>query len=510
MGADPAHRRQVSLERLAGPRFDLLVIGAGIVGSRIAYEAASDGLRVALVDGGDFAGATSSASSKLLHGGLRYLSTGDFGLVRRLQAERRAIATRIAPHLAAPLPLVLVVEGRSRLCAAKLNSALGLYAALGGSKWPLPHRLSVGAAGASIPALQCESVRSCGLVTEAVTHDARLTLATVRAAVEAGATTANHVRVVELERRRGRVEGAVVEDAVTGERLRVRSRAVVNATGPWLDAVRKLEDRRAARLVRLSKGVHVVVPLLDEWRAGLALFDDSCTAIAIPWQGMLLLGTTDTPQESCPARVGIGHAEIAHVLGRFADVLQPEFLDAPVVQAFGGFRVLPRSDGTTAHARRRHVVATGSGGMVSVAGGKLTAHRLIAMDALRRLPSEVRPRRRDPREAPLGHSCTSAIASLLCDRLDHGLAAHLIGLYGEEARRVVSYDEHVADALERIDPKGPDVWAQVDYARDEEWALNEADVVERRTTLAVRGLASAPVLHAIRERLARRPEPAIF
>jgi glycerol-3-phosphate dehydrogenase len=510
MSCDPGNRRQASLERLGTQRFDLLVIGAGILGSRIAYEAASDGLSVALVDAGDFAGATSSASSKLLHGGLRYLSTGDFGLVHRLQAERRAIATRIAPHLTAALPLVLAVERTSPVRAAKLNAALPLYAALAGWARPLPRRLSVEAAEASIPALRGGSVRSCGLVTEAITHDARLTLATVRAAVEAGATAANHVRVMELERRRGRIGGAVVEDAVTGERLGLRSRAVVNATGPWLDLVRRLEDTRAAPLVRLSKGVHAVVPLEGEWRAGLALFDDSGTAIAIPWQQMLLLGTTDTPHDASPERIEIDRAEIRQVLDRFASVLQPEQLcDDRIVQAFAGFRVLAHDDLATAHARRRHVIAAGTGGMVSVAGGKLTAHRLIALDALRRLPLDVRPRRA-PREARLGHPCTRATASLLRDRLDADSAAHLIRLYGDEARRVVAYEEHVADALERVDPKGPDVWAQVDFARDEEWALTEADVVDRRTTLAVRGLASASVLHAVRERLTRKPELSIF
>src|SRR5205823_2740798 len=140
MNGESWHRRQVSFERLSGQRFDLLVVGGGIVGSRIAYEAACDGLTVALVDAGDYGGCTSSASSKLLHGGLRYLSTGDVGLVRQLQSERRAIATRIAPHLVEPLPLVLAVEGRSTARTAKLALALPLYGALSGFKPPLPRK----------------------------------------------------------------------------------------------------------------------------------------------------------------------------------------------------------------------------------------------------------------------------------------------------------------------------------------------------------------------------------
>ena len=494
--------RLASLDRLGGERYDLLVVGAGIVGGRVAYEAATDGMSVALVDAGDFGGATSGTSSKLLHGGLRYLATGDLRLVRELHAERRAIATRIAPHLVAPLPLVLTVEGRSRARTAKLNVALPLYAALSGFGRPLPRRVSLAAATALIPPIRADSVSSCGIVTEALTHDARLTLATVDAAARAGAAVANYVRVVGLERSRDRVAAALVEDTVTGERRWMSFRAIVNATGPWVDAMRTLEDAGSTPLVRLSKGVHVVVPLVAEWKAGLALFDDSGTAIAIPFEGMLLLGATDTPHVPGPMLPSVDTTDVEQVLGRFANVLPPgQLLHDRVVHTFSGLRVLPLGEIATARARRRHVVAIGTGGMVSIAGGKLTTHRLIAMDALRRLPAEVRPRRRPPRDEPLGARCSARTESFLRASLDPETATHLIRLYGEDARRVAAYRDRAPDALDRIDPRGPDVWAQVDFARDEEWAVNATDVVERRTTLAPRGLASGPVLDAVRRRL---------
>jgi len=482
-------------------RFDLLVIGAGIVGSRVAYEAASDGLSVALVDAGDFGGCTSSASSKLLHGGLRYLSTGDLRLVRQLQTERRTIVARIAPHLVEPLPLVLAVEGRSPAQTAKLDIALPLYAALSGFRRPLPRRVSVDAAVALIAPLQRESVTACGVVTEALTHDARLTLATVRAAARAGVVAANYLRVIGLERWLGRVVAAVVEDALTSERLRVSFRAIVNATGPSVDLVRALEDGGAAPLVRLSKGVHAVVPLKGEWKGGLALFDDTGTAIAIPWQGMLLLGATDTPHDD-PATLVVNPGDVRELLARFAEVLPQEHLLAGrVVHTFAGLRALPRGSIATARGRRSHVVAVGSGGMVSIAGGKLTAHRLIAMDALCHLPIEVRPRRSKPRTELLGRPCSSPTESLLRARLDSDVTRHLIHLYGEDARRVAAYGERVPAAFDRVDPRGPDIWAQVDFARDEESAVTADDVVARRTTLAVRGLASRPVVEAVLERL---------
>jgi glycerol-3-phosphate dehydrogenase len=321
--------------------------------------------------------------------------------------------------------------------------------------------------------------------------------------------TVNHVRVIELERKRSRVAAAIVEDALTSERFRVTFRAVVNATGPWVDVVRTLEDAASAPVARLSKGVHAVVRRTGEWRAGLAIFDGSGTAIAIPWQGMLLLGVTDTPHEASPARLAVDPSDVRQLLERFANVLSPEQLRADrVAHAFAGLRVLPLGDVATARARRRHVVGVGRGGMVSIAGGKLTTHRLIAMDALRHLPAEVRLHPRPPRTEPLGHPCSSATASLLGTRLDRDVATHLIQLYGEDARRVAAYDDHVPDALDRIDPRGPDVWAQVDFARDEEWALLVSDVVARRTTLGVRGLTSGPLDTAVRERLGTGAEGA--
>jgi len=495
------------LEHLGAQRFDLLVIGAGIVGSRVAYEAAREGLSVALVDAGDFGGCTSSASSKLLHGGLRYLSTGDVTLVRQLLSERRAIATRIAPHLVEPIPLVLAVESRSAARTAKLATALSLYAALSGFTRPLPRRVTVEDAAELIPPLRGDSVGACGVMTEVLTNDARLTLATARAAARAGAMTANYVRVIGLERelKSDRLTAAVVDDVPTGERLRIRFRAVVNAAGPFVDVVRALERSAAAPLVRLSMGVHAAVPLRGEWRGGLALFDEAGTAIAIPWHGMLLIGATDSPCDLAAQPLVVDPADIQQLLGRFADVLPREQLVASsVAHSFAGLRVLPLGTVATARASRRHVVAVGSWGMVSIAGGKLTTHRLIAMDALRHLPSEVRPRRRKPSAEALGRTCPSTAQSLLRASLDPDVAAHLIRLYGADAPRVAARGDRAPGALERVDPRGPDIWAQVDFARDEEWAVTADDVVARRTTLAVRGLASPPVIEAVRRQLAGR------
>jgi glycine/D-amino acid oxidase-like deaminating enzyme len=351
--------REESLERLERRRFDLLVVGAGIVGTRVAYEAARDGLSVALVDAGDYGGGTSSASSKLLHGGLRYLATGDVALVRQLQLERREIATRIAPHLVEPLPLVLAVDGSSRVRAAKLAVALPLYAALSGFGRPRPRRIRVGAAAGLIPPLQTSAVAACGVVTEVLTHDARLTLATARAAARNGAATASYVRVIGLES-----GAAVVEDVRTHELLRVRCRAIVNAAGASVDAVRRLERRDAAPLVRLSLGVHAVVPLVGAWSGGLALFDDTGSAIAIPWQGMLVIGATDVPYTAGTGPVTGDPAHVEQLLARFAEVLPRDQVHPDrVVHTFAGLRVLPLGEVATPRASRRHVGRPGRHGL---------------------------------------------------------------------------------------------------------------------------------------------------
>lgn len=504
MAADPGQDRAASFERLSGERFDLLVIGAGIVGSRVAYEAARTGLSVALVDAGDYGGGTSSASSKLLHGGLRYLSTGDVGLVRLLASERRALATRIAPHLVEPLPLVLAIEGRSRARRAKLAAALGVYGLLCGLERPRPRRLATVQAAELVPPLRTEMVGACGLVAELLVNDARLTLATARAAARAGAVTVSYARVRELERGRdGPVVAALVEDTLTGDYARVRCRAVVNASGPGVDAVRALEETGAAALARLSLGVHAVVPLADDWRGGVALFDETGTAVALPWQGMLLIGATDEPYAEDPTAPAVEPAHVERVLARLATVLPAEqLLPSRVVHAYAGLRVLPLGDVATARASRRHVVGVGPSGMVSIAGGKLTTHRVIAVDALRHLPPDVRPRRPRPGQVPLGRRCDASETARLRAQVDPAVATHLLRLYGADALRIAAHRDLAPDALERIHPGGPDIWAQVDFARDEEWALTTDDVLARRTTLAFRGLASPAVVEAVGRRLA--------
>jgi glycerol-3-phosphate dehydrogenase len=504
MASDPVARRAAAFELLEGEVADLLVIGGGIVGGRVAYEAARAGLKVALIDQGDFGGATSSASSKLVHGGLRYLATGDMRLVRELQRERAVLRSQIAPHLVRPLSLVLAVERTRSREVAKLVAALTLYAAVSGFRRPRPKLLPRRHAAELVP-FDRSAVFACGLVEEASTHDSRLALGTVRAARRAGAVTLNYAGAAAIERVRS-MSAITVVDGTTGEHLTVRSRAVINASGPWVDRVRLLEDPRARPLTRLSKGVHAVLPLPDGWQAGLALFDDSRSAFAVPWQGMLLLGATDTPVGDDALDAPRADEDVAMLLGGFREVL-PDLRADRVVSSFAGFRVLAPGRAGTSRASRRHVIDVGPGGTVSIAGGKLTNHRAIALDALANLPPEVRPSRLRLSADPLPGALHARAHATVKRRVDARTAAHLLGLYGGEAVRVLAFAETEPNALEPIHRDGPDIWAQAHFAVDEEMAVKAEDIAARRTTLGLRGLASAQVLDELGRLVVSRARP---
>jgi len=288
---EPALTESAGREALERTSFDLLVIGGGVIGAATAAHAAREGLAVALVDAGDFGSGTSSASSKLVHGGLRYLRLGDVRLVREAHRERRTLTGPVAPHLVHRLPFLLPLYRGGPFRPAFVQSGIILYSTLAVSRlnWLVqPQR-----AGELVPALRRDGLRSCALYADAWTNDARLCLENVLAAAEHGATVLNRAKVVSLVRSRGGITGAEV--SVGGEVVPVRARVVVNAAGPWVDALRRLEDPRTGTSVRLSKGVHVLVPGGDDWTAALTVpQDDVRVTFAVPWYGLLLLGTTDS------------------------------------------------------------------------------------------------------------------------------------------------------------------------------------------------------------------------
>jgi glycerol-3-phosphate dehydrogenase len=470
-----------ALEQLDHGVFDVLVIGGGIVGSRVAFDAARYGLCVALVDAGDFGGATSGASARLIHGGLRYLGKGGARLVRAALRERDTFASHIAPHLVRPLPFVLSVAGGRRFrCAAGLLA----YAALGGFRRPLPRFATAEEVALLVPPLRAHDLDSHAVFREAATNDSRLTLATVTAAARSGAVVANYLRVVEVE------QGAISLVTLRGREgtLAVRCRAVVNATGPWVDRIRWMEDPGCEPIARLSKGVHVVLGPDEPWRAAVAVsLEGGRHLYAVPCEGRILLGTTDEEYDGDPASAAAEPADVSHLLQTAGQFLRPGILRKErVISAFAGLRVLPRGEGATLDASRDHLVSVGPGGMVSVAGGKMTTHRRIALDALRHLPDTVRPRRLRLSDAPLPGAGPSPARDIY-SRFDASTAGHLLRLYGGETDKLLAYDQGLQNAFERITPGAPDLWAQVHHAIREEWAVRADDIIHRRTTLGLRG-----------------------
>jgi glycerol-3-phosphate dehydrogenase len=487
LGHDPrVDPRSRSVEQLASRRFDLLVVGGGIVGAAVAAHAARLGLAVALVEARDFAGGTSSASSKLIHGGLRYLRLGDVRLVREAHHERRVLTKVVAPHLVRRIRFLLPLYEHGPYRPAFVQSGIVVYSALARSR--LNWLVSSERARGLVPELRTQGLRSCALYADATTNDTRLCLANVRAAVDQGACIINRAEVVALRKLDDRVVGAEV--TVDGARLSVDARVVVNAAGPWVDRVRRLEDPHAGTSVRLSRGAHVLVPGGADWQAALTLPQDEVrVTFAVPWSGMLLLGTTESPYEGDPADVEPEAVDAEQILREAAHALSPHLLERSRVRAaYAGLRVLPVGDGEVVSARRETVFSRGPGGMLSVAGGKLTTYRRIALEVLERLRLELGLRAVDKRPWPLpGASGLDAVP--LPAELEPDVRANLLHLYGSLAPEVLAPALEDPALLERVDPGGPDIAAQVHYAATHEWAASVDDVVRRRTTLFYRGLA---------------------
>ncbi|GHH47448.1 MULTISPECIES: glycerol-3-phosphate dehydrogenase/oxidase [Streptomyces] len=511
--------RAETREQLSKATYDLLVIGGGILGISTAWHAAQSGLRVALVDAGDFAGATSSASSKLLHGGLRYLQTGAVKLVAENHFERRAVSRQVAPHLANPLTFYLPVYKGGPHGAAKLGAGVFAYSALSAFGDGVGHLLSPSKAAQDVPELRTDNLKAVAVYGDDQMNDSRMALMTVRGAVESGATVLNHAAVTGLRFTRGRVTGAELKDTLSGEEFGVSARLVLNATGPWVDHLRKMEDEHAAPSIRLSKGAHLVLKRTSPWKAALATpIDKYRITFALPWEDMLLLGTTDEAYEGDPADVAVNEKDISQILDEAAFSIRDQQLSRDLITySFAGLRVLPGGPGDTSKAKRETVVTEGRGGMLSVAGGKWTTFRHIGRTVMKKLESlpgrplgeDFEPISELPKKLPLpGVANPRAVAHrLLVDgpapgpRMGADTARHLSTHYGSLAFDIARLANDNPELAQRVHPDAPEIWAQVVYARDNEWAETADDVLRRRTTLTIRGLATDEVRGKVQDLL---------
>lgn len=499
--------RRAALDALARDGADLLVIGGGITGAGIARDAALRGLHVGLVERDDFASGTSSRSSRLVHGGLRYLEHGQIHLVFESCRERR-ILLRTAPHLVRPLRFLWPVFDGARLPMWKLRAGLFAYDALALFRNVAPHRhLPRSGVLAAEPALAAEHLRGGAIYYDASTDDARLTLATVRAAHDAGALTANHAPVIGLTTDGGRVTGARVSDAVDGRERVVRARIVINATGPWSDDVRRMADPSAAASVRGTRGAHVLVPrdrVCNHDALTLLSPIDGRIFFVLPAGAFSLISTTDTDDRGRPEDVHASPDDVAYLL-RSANAYFPaaKLTAGDVVAAWAGVRPLAGGDPRAADVvSREHVVARSAPGLLSITGGKLTTYRVMARDAvdaaLRELGVRARPVRTDRMPLP-GGAMTSLTgeadaAGAACGSGE--LARHLVGRYGTEWRDVWAIAASDPALRERVAPPLPYLAAELVWAARHEMALTLDDVLVRRLHIAFEtsdhGTAVAP------------------
>lgn len=410
------HDRPRLLEELTSKTFDILIIGGGITGAGIARDAAMRGLSVALVEKGDFASGTSSRSSRLIHGGVRYLEHGHLHLVFEASAERRRLL-RIAPHLVHPLAFTWPVYRGQRLPLWKLRAGLALYDLLSLFRNVGRHaRLDASAVLESEPALRSSELRGGVRYFDAATDDARLTLANILDARRVGATVLNHVTFTGAQEAMGGVRLARVEDALTGNRAEVRALAFVNATGPWSDAVHQLVEPDTMPRVRGSKGAHIAVPRVRIGNQGAVTMihpRDGRVMFTLPASTHSIIGTTDTFTTASPDEVRANEADVAYLLeGANAFFPDAQLNRADVVAAWAGIRPLLPTSGSSVAASREHLIQNHRG-TVTITGGKLTTYRVMAtqvVDLAQRLLR--RPRRHAPTgDSPLPGADPSAVGN---------------------------------------------------------------------------------------------------
>jgi glycerol-3-phosphate dehydrogenase len=503
--------RAKTLGRLSQDQFDLLVIGGGITGAGIARDAVLRGLRVALVERRDFAVGTSSRSSKLIHGGVRYLQQGDVGLVMESAHERRVIR-RLAPHLARPIQML--VPAHSRSTYAKLSVGLWTYDRMARVLDEERYRmLDRDQTLALEPLLRSKDLYGAGLYYEYLTDDARLVVETLKSAAASGAAIANYSEVAGLVKENGRVSGAMVKDAIADAEFTVRATTIVNAAGPWVDVVRCMEDENERPRLHLTKGIHLVLPRdrLPVSRIVVMNAPDQRAVFVVPHGMVAYIGTTDTDYDGRYDDPSITMEDVTYLLEAANASFETDRLTPQeVVGAWAGLRPLLHQEGKKpTEISRKDEIMVGPAGLISIAGGKLTTYRKMAQRVVdmvvERLANGERllDRKGDSERALLSGGETGddvdAFTAKLKSRWPHvpaDIVERLVPLYGSNAERMV--EGMAADPMlaRRCTPGMAVTRGEVAYAVREEMAMTLEDFLERRGRLFLwdvnNGLTAAP------------------
>jgi glycerol-3-phosphate dehydrogenase len=488
-------QRAAAWRRLGDEQFDVVVIGGGVVGSGSALDAATRGLKVAMVEARDFASGTSSRSSKMFHGGLRYLEQLEFGLVREALHERELSLTTLAPHLVKPLPFLYPLTKR---WSERPYVAAGvfLYDRLGGAK-SVPAQKHLTRAGALrlCPGLKRSALIGGVRYYDTVVDDARHTVTVARTAAHYGAVVRSSTQVVSLLREGERVTGVRVRDSEDGAITDIRGHVVVNATGVWTDEIQALSKQRGRFRVRASKGVHVVVPR-DRIVSDVAIIlrTEKSVMFVIPWDSHWIIGTTDTDWNLDLAHPAATKADIDYILGTVNTVLATPLAHADIDGVYAGLRpLLAGESDDTSKLSREHAVAVPAPGLVAIAGGKYTTYRVMAADAIdaaaQYIPARVAP------------SITEKVRLLgadgyfaLINQVEHvgalqGLhpyrVRHLLDRYGSLIDEVLALAGDHRDLLNPIAAAPRYLKVEAAYAAASEGALHLEDILARRTRISI-------------------------
>jgi glycerol-3-phosphate dehydrogenase len=484
----PRFDRAEALHRLSDEPFDVLVVGGGITGAGCALDAASRGLRTALVERHDFASGTSSKSSKLVHGGIRYLQQREFGLVYEGLAERQR-ALRNAPHLVRVLPFLIPILSKDglidRRVARAMGAAMWMYDLTGGLRIHKAHqRVSRDRALTLMPTLRPDNVASAYLYYDAQADDARLTLCLARTAAAHGAAVANAVQVVGLTKGSdGTVTGARV--AADDHEFEIRARTIVNATGVWSDGVRALDEGTHPASIRPAKGIHIAVPwskVRNEIAAIIPVPKDRRSVFVVPWGDFTYVGTTDTDYDGPIDDPQCTPADVEYLLKALNRAISEPVTTADVTGTWAGLRPLlaGATNERTADLSRRHGVRVSTSGVITVTGGKLTTYRRMASDTI------------DQVGRVLGHRTRARTKHLLLVGADGfqappatpepaSLHEHLAGRYGTEAEAVLALIREDPAWREALVPGLPYVRAEAIHAARHEMARTLDDLLSRRT-----------------------------
>ena len=501
--------RRESLSRFAEEVFDVLIIGGGITGAGLALDAALRGLRVALAEKRDFAAGTSSRSTKLIHGGLRYLEHFDFALVREGLRER-AILARNAPRLARPFPFVIpIYENRRRNYDRPLKMRLGLllYDLLSGrGAFGRHRRLNRSEALTLAPQLDPRGLKGAFLYYDAVTNDSRLVIEVIKTARKRGAEIANYARVAGfIKNGDGKIVGVRLRDELTGGEIECRARIVINATGVWMEDLIRLDGQAANGLnkrLRPAKGVHLTVPA-DRLRVDAAWLIPSLTSrrfyFVVPWEGRVNIGTTDTDYSGDKDHPHAEPEEVNEILGAINSYFPEARLEpSDVISSWAGLRPLitdPRAGATTEVSRKEEIIES-EDGLISIGGGKLTTYRLMAergIDlAARRLNERfnIAAGAASAKDEAIGAGISSDELTITPELLSQTenlpleTAQHLLCDYGPDYRRLVELTREDEQLRGRLVEGLPQILAEVVYAARCEMAMNLADVLTRRIRLA--------------------------